>query len=129
MCVCFQRRRVRHNTTYVPDRRVFARKERNLHCDVHVTAESKHTLPPFESINSFWIRRLQRSRRRNKAHGGRFFSQHISMKHEGKHDYVRSMFLGKQNYAFYEHGYVGRNGGIVKLRGYNFRSDFPLLLM
>ena len=28
-------------------RRAFARTERNLHCDVHVAAENKHTLPPF----------------------------------------------------------------------------------
>ena len=115
MYVCFQRRRVRHNATYVPDRRAFAHKERNLHCDVHVTAESKHILPPFESLDSFWIRRSQRSRRRDKAYGGGFLSQNIiiiSMKHEEKHDYVRSIFLGKQYHAFYEHRYVGRNGGI-----------------
>ena len=35
--------------------RAFARKERNLHCDVHVPAENKHTLPPFENIDSFWV--------------------------------------------------------------------------
>ena len=52
MCVCFQRRRVRHNENY--DRRAFARKERNLHCDVHVTAENKHTLPPFWSLDSLY---------------------------------------------------------------------------
>ena len=32
--ICFQRRHVRHNANYVPDRRAFARKERNLHCDL-----------------------------------------------------------------------------------------------
>ena len=64
LCVCFQRRRVRHNANYVPDRRAFACKERNLHCDVHVAAENKHSLPPFGSLESFWIRRSQRPRRR-----------------------------------------------------------------
>ena len=38
------------------------RKECNLHCDVHVAAENKHTLPPFGSLDSFWITRSQRSR-------------------------------------------------------------------
>ena len=47
-------------------RRAFARKERNLHCDVHVAAENKQTLPPFGSLESFWIMRSQRSRRRDK---------------------------------------------------------------
>ena len=42
---------------YVPDRRAFASKERNLHCGVHVTAENKHTLPPFGSLDSFWFMR------------------------------------------------------------------------
>ena len=45
----------------------FARNERNLHCDVHTTAENKHTLPPFGSLDSFWIMRSQRSRRRDKG--------------------------------------------------------------
>ena len=45
-------------------RRAFARRERNLHCDVHVAAENKHTLPPFGSLASFWI---MRSRRRDKG--------------------------------------------------------------
>ena len=49
------------------DRRAFAHKERNLHCDVHVAAENKHTLPPFGSLDSFWIMRSQRSRRRDKS--------------------------------------------------------------
>ena len=62
MCVCFQRRR--HNTNYVPDRRAFARKERSLHSDVHVAAVNKHTLPPFGSLDSFWI---LRSIRRDKG--------------------------------------------------------------
>ena len=65
MCVCFQRRRVRYNENY--DRREFARNERNLHCDVHVAAENKHTLPPLWSLDSFWIMRSQRSRRRDKG--------------------------------------------------------------
>ena len=56
--------RVRRNANYVPDRRA---SERNLHCDLHVTAENKHTLPPVGSVDSFWIMRLQRSRRRDKA--------------------------------------------------------------
>ena len=44
-------------TFHIPE---FARKERNLHCDVV-------TLPPFGSLDSFWIMRSQRSRRRDKA--------------------------------------------------------------
>ena len=47
--------------------RAFARKERDLHCDVHVTADNKHAFPPFGSLDSFWIMRSQRSRRRNKG--------------------------------------------------------------
>ena len=30
-------------------------QERNLHCDVHVAAENKHTLPPFGSLDSLSI--------------------------------------------------------------------------
>ena len=56
-----------YNANYVPDMRAFARKERNLHCDVHVTAENKHTLLPFGSLDSFWIMRSQRPRRRDKG--------------------------------------------------------------
>ena len=52
MCVCFQRRRVRHNANDVPDRRAFASKERNLHCVVHVTAENK------THITAIWAARL-----------------------------------------------------------------------
>ena len=49
------------------DQSGFLRKERNLHCDVHVTAKNKHTLPPpFGSLDSFWITRSQRSRRRDR---------------------------------------------------------------
>ena len=39
------------------EHRAFARKERNLHCDVHVAAENKRTLPLFGSLDSFWIDR------------------------------------------------------------------------
>ena len=67
MCVSFQRRRVRHNANYVPDGRACARKECNWHCDVRVTAENKHTLPTFGPLDSFWIMRSQRSRRRDKG--------------------------------------------------------------
>ena len=49
------------------DQSGFARKERNLHCDVHVAAEIKHTLPPFGYLDSFWITRSQGSRRRDKG--------------------------------------------------------------
>ena len=49
------------------NQRGFARKERNLHCDVHVAAENKHILPPFGSLDSFWITRSQRSRHRDKG--------------------------------------------------------------
>ena len=38
-----------------------------MHCDVHVAAENKHILPPFGSLDSFWITRSQRSRRRDKG--------------------------------------------------------------
>ena len=45
-------------TFHIPE---FARKERNLHCDVvHVTTK-------WVSIDSFWITRSQRSRRRGKG--------------------------------------------------------------
>ena len=37
-------------TFHIPE---FARKERNLHCDVYST----HALPPFGSLVSFWIER------------------------------------------------------------------------
>ena len=53
VCVCFQRRSVRHNANDVPDRRTFASKERNLHCDLHVTAENKHT-----QLTAVWVARL-----------------------------------------------------------------------
>ena len=43
------------------------RKERNLHCDVHVAAKNRHTLLPFGSRDSFCITRSQRSRRRDKG--------------------------------------------------------------
>ena len=49
------------------DQSGFARKERNLHCDVHVASENRHILPPFGSLDSFWITRSQRSRRRDKG--------------------------------------------------------------
>ena len=49
------------------DQSGFARKERTLHCDVHVAAENKHVLPPFGYLDSFWITRSQRSRRRDKG--------------------------------------------------------------
>ena len=42
-------------------------KECNLHCDVCVTVEKKHTLPPFEYLDSFWIMRSQQSRHRDKG--------------------------------------------------------------
>ena len=32
------------------DQSEFARKERNLHCDVHVGAENKHILPSFGTL-------------------------------------------------------------------------------
>ena len=67
MCVCFQRRHVRHNANYVPDRREFARKVRNLLFDVHVIAENQHTILPFGNLDSFWMLRTQRSRRRDKG--------------------------------------------------------------
>ena len=44
MCVCFQRRRVCHNANYIPDSRASARKERNLHRDVHVTLLAQNSL-------------------------------------------------------------------------------------
>ena len=47
--------------------RAFAHVKRNLHCEVHVAAENKHTLPPFESLDAFWIMPSQRSRRRDKG--------------------------------------------------------------
>ena len=34
-------------------------KERNLHCDVHVAAVDKRTLPPFEFLDSFWIASIE----------------------------------------------------------------------
>ena len=40
----------------------FARKDRNLHCDVRVAAENKHTLLPCGSLDSFWITAIQTSR-------------------------------------------------------------------
>ena len=43
------------------------RKESNLHCDGHVAAVNKRTLPPFALLDSFWIMRSQRSRHRDKA--------------------------------------------------------------
>ena len=49
------------------DRRAFARKERNLHCDLHVAAENKRILPPFQSLDSFWMMRSQLSRRCDKS--------------------------------------------------------------
>ena len=49
------------------DQSGFARTERNLHCDVHVAVENRHILPPFGSLDSFWITRSQRSRRRDKG--------------------------------------------------------------
>ena len=49
------------------DQSGFARKECNLHCEVHVAAENRHILPPFGSLDSFWITRSQRSRRRDKG--------------------------------------------------------------
>ena len=47
-------------TLHIPE---FARRpnERNLHCDV------TYTLPPNGSLDSFWITRSQRSRRRDKG--------------------------------------------------------------
>ena len=47
--------------------RALAFKERNLHCDMHVAAVNKCTLPPFESLDSLWMMRSQRSRRREKG--------------------------------------------------------------
>ena len=41
----------------------FARKERNLHCDI----VHDYTLPPNGSLDSFWITRSQQSRRRDKG--------------------------------------------------------------
>ena len=38
-----------------------------MHCDVHSAAENKHTLPLCGSLDSFWIMRSQRSRRRDKG--------------------------------------------------------------
>ena len=35
----------------------FARKERNMHCDVYLAAKNRHALPPFGSLHSFWITR------------------------------------------------------------------------
>ncbi len=47
-------------TFHIPE---FARKERNLHCDV----VGAYTLPPNGSLDSFWITRSQRSRRVDKG--------------------------------------------------------------
>ena len=52
------------STLHIPE---FARNERNLHCDVHINTENRHTLPPNGSLDSFWITRSQRSRRREKG--------------------------------------------------------------
>ena len=49
------------------DSRAFARKERNLHCDLHIAAENKRTLPPFESLDLFCAMRSQRYRCRDKG--------------------------------------------------------------
>ena len=54
------------------DMRAFAPKECNLHCDVN-----KRSLPPFGSLDSFWIMRSQRSRRRNQKLWA-LFKQHYS---------------------------------------------------
>ena len=51
----------------IADSRTFARKDRNLHCDVHISVENKHTFPQFGSLDSFRIMRSQQSRRRNKG--------------------------------------------------------------
>ena len=45
-CVCFQRRRVRHNANYVP----YACQVRNLHCDVHTL--------PHTHITTVWVASL-----------------------------------------------------------------------
>ena len=67
-------------------RRAFAHKECNLHCDVRVAAENKRTLPPFESLYSFWIMSSQRSRRRDKKKLSALFKQqHYSMANAHKH--------------------------------------------
>ena len=42
----------------------------NLHCDIHVAAVNKRTLQPFDSLDSFWITRSKRSRRRDKKNDG-----------------------------------------------------------
>ena len=55
MCVCFQQRRVRHNANDIPYAKLPAYQERNLHCDIHVAAENKHTLLPFGSLASLSI--------------------------------------------------------------------------
>ena len=60
--VClFSARRVglHHNVNYELDKQAVAREERNLHCDVHVNADNKRTLPPFGSLDSFWLMRSQ----------------------------------------------------------------------
>ena len=46
------------------DRRAFARKERNLYCDVYVAAENKCTFLPFESrlVLDHAIAAIQKSR-------------------------------------------------------------------
>ena len=55
------------NVQIKADTKAFARNECNLHCDVHVATENKHTIPPFGSLDSFWIMQSQRSRRRDKG--------------------------------------------------------------
>ena len=52
MRVCFQRRRVHHNANYVPYVQMPVCHVRNLHCNIHVAAENKHSLPPFGSLAS-----------------------------------------------------------------------------
>ena len=67
-------------------RRAFARKERNLDCGVHVTAENKHTLPPFGSLDWFWIMRPQRSRRRDKGNSETKMTSTYSMMSHMRYD-------------------------------------------
>ena len=53
------------NVLIKADRRAFAHMEHI--CDIHVGDANKRTLPPFQSLDSFWIMRSERSRRRDKG--------------------------------------------------------------
>ena len=72
------------------DQSGFSRKERNLHCDVHVAPENEHILPPFGSPDSLWMTRSQRSRRRDKGLLRLFWSQRR-----------RQLFIGIRNQEYF----------------------------